>query len=135
MEICLIFIFLGVAKGISNQSNPTATVTTTTPQWHQQQQTHQRLNDSLQQQEQVQQKLPSFDAVFGAEFSRLHESHLTRTSVIFGLTKVANESNVNDKCESQLRQVQHGILRKQPWAMKGKCGEGGCTSRELSIVI
>ncbi|KAH8365985.1 hypothetical protein KR093_007917, partial [Drosophila rubida] len=47
-----------------------------------------------------------------------HEPHLTRTSVIFGLTKVVNGSNVNARCESQLRQVQRGILSKQPWAMK-----------------
>ncbi|XP_034483397.1 nose resistant to fluoxetine protein 6 [Drosophila innubila] len=118
MEIWLIFIFLGVAKGIANQSSPTtatATVTTAT-QWQQQHQ--HRLNDSLQHKEQVQQKLASVDALLGAEFSRLHEPHLTRTSVIFGLTKMANESNVNAKCESQLRQVQRGILSKQPWAMK-----------------
>ncbi|KAH8302116.1 hypothetical protein KR044_002885, partial [Drosophila immigrans] len=63
-------------------------------------------------------QLSSVDALLGAEFSQLHEPHLTRTSVIFGLTKVVNESNVNAKCESQLRQVQRGILSKQPWAMK-----------------
>ncbi|XP_017014310.2 nose resistant to fluoxetine protein 6 [Drosophila takahashii] len=47
-----------------------------------------------------------------------HETHLTRTSVIFGLTKVANESSVSQKCHAQLRQMQRGILGKQPWAMK-----------------
>ncbi|KAL7734231.1 hypothetical protein ACLKA6_011899 [Drosophila palustris] len=114
MEIWLILIFLGVAKGIANQSNPTTTTTTT--QWQQQQQQPQyyHSNDSLQQKQQ----LPAVDALIGAEFSQLHEPHLTRTSVIFGLTKVANESNVNARCESQLRQVQRGILSKQPWAMK-----------------
>lgn len=119
MEIWLIFIFLGVAKGIANQSNPTTATTTATTQWQQQQQQQPQYyhsNDSLQQKQQ----LPSVDALIGAEFSQLHEPHLTRTSVVFGLTKVANESNVNARCASQLRQVQRGILSKQPWAMKGE---------------
>jgi len=124
MKIWLIFIFLGVAKGNTNQSNPTTTTTATQWQQQQQQQQYHRLNDSLQQEQQVQQQqqqqLSSVDALLGTEFSKLHEPHLTRTSVIFGLTKVANESNVNAKCESQLRQVQRGILSKQPWAMKGE---------------
>ncbi|XP_034111657.1 nose resistant to fluoxetine protein 6 [Drosophila albomicans] len=120
MEIWLLFIFLGVTKGIANQS----TTTTTTAQWQQQQsQQNFRLNDSLEQQQQQKEEqqeleLSSVDALLDAEFSQLHEPHLTRTSVIFGLTKVVNESNVNPKCESQLRQVQRGILSKQPWAMK-----------------
>lgn len=123
MKFWLVFVFLGVAKGNTNQSNPTTTTTTTATQWQQQQQQqkqYNRLNDSLQQEQQVQpqQQLSSVDALVGTEFSKLHEPHLTRTSVIFGLTKVANESNVNAKCESELRQVQRGILSKQPWAMK-----------------
>ncbi|KAH8401428.1 hypothetical protein KR009_005366 [Drosophila setifemur] len=47
-----------------------------------------------------------------------HEPHLIRSSVIFGLTKVANESNVSPSCHAHLQQVQRGILSKQPWAMK-----------------
>ncbi|KAH8300672.1 hypothetical protein KR018_006211 [Drosophila ironensis] len=47
-----------------------------------------------------------------------HEPHLIRSSVIFGLTKVANGSNVNPSCHTHLQQVQRGILGKQPWAMK-----------------
>ncbi|XP_017077650.1 nose resistant to fluoxetine protein 6 [Drosophila eugracilis] len=47
-----------------------------------------------------------------------HEPHLIRSSVIFGLTKVANESNVNPRCHAHLKQVQRGILSKQAWAIK-----------------
>ncbi|KAI8040087.1 hypothetical protein M5D96_007515 [Drosophila gunungcola] len=47
-----------------------------------------------------------------------HEPHLIRSSVIFGLTKVANESNVSPTCHAHLKQVQRGILSKQPWAIK-----------------
>ncbi|XP_017124372.1 nose resistant to fluoxetine protein 6 [Drosophila elegans] len=47
-----------------------------------------------------------------------HEPHLIRSSVIFGLTKVANESNVSPSCHAHLKQVQRGILSKQPWAIK-----------------
>ncbi|KAH8319680.1 hypothetical protein KR074_003519 [Drosophila pseudoananassae] len=59
----------------------------------------------------------------GSEESRAiihshHEPHLIRSSVIFGLTKVANSSNVSPSCYNHLQQVQRGILNKQPWAMK-----------------
>ncbi|XP_016972375.1 nose resistant to fluoxetine protein 6 [Drosophila rhopaloa] len=47
-----------------------------------------------------------------------NEPHLIRSSVIFGLTKAANESNVSPSCHNHLKQVQRGILSKQPWAMK-----------------
>ncbi|KAL7737376.1 hypothetical protein ACLKA6_012986 [Drosophila palustris] len=49
-----------------------------------------------------------------------HGAHLTltRSSVIYGLTEVANTSNVNAVCNAQLKHVQRGILNKQPWAMK-----------------
>lgn len=49
-----------------------------------------------------------------------HEPHLIRSSVIFGLTKMANSSQVSRSCYSHLQQVQRGILSKQPWAMKGE---------------
>ncbi|XP_037717155.1 nose resistant to fluoxetine protein 6 [Drosophila subpulchrella] len=54
----------------------------------------------------------------GSVFQPQHEPHLIRSSVIFGLTKVANESNVNPSCHNHLKQVQRGILSKQPWAIK-----------------
>lgn len=47
-----------------------------------------------------------------------HRAHLARSSVIYGLTEVANTSNVNAVCHAQLKHVQRGILTKQPWAMK-----------------
>lgn len=46
--------------------------------------------------------------------------YLRRTSVIFGVASMANGSNVNVACSRQMRQIQHGILRKEPWAMKGE---------------
>lgn len=88
---------MGVAKGATNQSN-------TASQLHWQQQ---------------QQQL-KFSIDFQSIVDDLHEPHLTRTSVIFGLTKVVNGSQVNAQCEAHLRQVQRGILSKQPWAMKGE---------------
>lgn len=62
------------------------------------------------------------------EFAALEEilmqssyaKHLERSSVIFGLTLIANESVVSDVCQKHLKRVQRGILQKQPWAMKGK---------------
>ncbi|SPP75783.1 nose resistant to fluoxetine protein 6 [Drosophila guanche] len=53
-----------------------------------------------------------------SQLDRHHEAHLIRSSVIFGLTKAANESNVNGACHTQMQQVQRGILSRQPWAMK-----------------
>ncbi|EDW85677.1 uncharacterized protein Dwil_GK23026 [Drosophila willistoni] len=45
-------------------------------------------------------------------------SLLARSSVIFGLTKVVNESRVSGMCYAQLQQIQRAILNKQAWAMK-----------------
>ncbi|EDW34984.1 GL20075 [Drosophila persimilis] len=53
-----------------------------------------------------------------SQLDRDHETHLIRSSIIFGLAKAANESNVNGVCHTQLQQVQRGILSQQPWAMK-----------------
>ncbi|XP_030387186.1 nose resistant to fluoxetine protein 6 [Scaptodrosophila lebanonensis] len=50
--------------------------------------------------------------------SSTNEAYLIRSSVLFGLTKVANQSNVNDLCHVQLKHIQRSILDKQPWAMK-----------------
>lgn len=66
------------------------------------------------------QELTERDSQLEDNFADHLEPHLTRTSVIFGLTKVVNgSSNVNAVCQAQLRHVQRGILSKQPWAMKG----------------
>lgn len=46
--------------------------------------------------------------------------YLRRTSLIFGLASMANGSNVNTVCSRQMRHIQQGILRKEPWAMKGE---------------
>lgn len=48
-----------------------------------------------------------------------HKAQLAHSSIIYGLAEVANASNVNAICYAQLKQVQRGILNKQPWAMKG----------------
>ncbi|XP_030558156.1 nose resistant to fluoxetine protein 6 [Drosophila novamexicana] len=47
-----------------------------------------------------------------------HKAQLAHSSIIYGLAEVANASNVNAICYAQLKQVQRGILNKQPWAMK-----------------
>ncbi|XP_067634108.1 nose resistant to fluoxetine protein 6-like [Eurosta solidaginis] len=44
--------------------------------------------------------------------------YLRRSSIIFGLASMANGSNVNAACSRQMKQIQYGILRKEPWAMK-----------------
>ncbi|XP_036330636.1 nose resistant to fluoxetine protein 6-like [Rhagoletis pomonella] len=44
--------------------------------------------------------------------------YLRRVSMIFGLASMANGSNVNEACSRHMRHIQHGILRKEPWAMK-----------------
>lgn len=48
-----------------------------------------------------------------------HEALLAQSSIIYGLTEVANASNVNPICHAQLKHVQRSILNKQPWALKG----------------
>ncbi|EDV95605.1 GH15688 [Drosophila grimshawi] len=101
-SLCLLAL-LGVAKGATNQSSSTTTQTTAT-------------SNTWQQQQQPVEYYKHLNAA--ANLGDFHEPHLTRSSVIFGLTKVVNENNVNLLCESHLRQVQHGILSKQPWAMK-----------------
>uniref|UniRef100_A0A6P4ECQ7 Nose resistant to fluoxetine protein 6-like n=1 Tax=Drosophila rhopaloa TaxID=1041015 RepID=A0A6P4ECQ7_DRORH len=112
--LMLLGLWLGsvLAKGASNQS--------TSQTWqHQQQQQQQRYQSQLNESQSQPEELEILETT-SAVVSSPHETHLTRTSVIFGLTKVANESSVSQKCHAQLRQVQRGILGKQPWAMKGK---------------
>ncbi|KAH8343231.1 hypothetical protein KR059_007193 [Drosophila kikkawai] len=106
--LMLLGLWLGsvLAKGANNQTNNAQT-------WQQQPHYQSHSNES--------QLLPEEPALMELSppiVSSPHETHLTRTSVIFGLTKVANESSVSHKCHAQLRQVQRGILAKQPWAMK-----------------
>lgn len=50
--------------------------------------------------------------------TKSYETHLERSSVIYGLTKVANETLVNSECYRQLKHIRRGILRKEPWALK-----------------
>ncbi|KAH8286867.1 hypothetical protein KR018_003134 [Drosophila ironensis] len=95
-----------LAKGASNQS---------TPQTWQRYQNPLNISQSLSDEEAASETSATDPS---AIVISPHETHLTRTSVIFGLTKVANESSVSQKCHAQLRQVQRGILGKQPWAMK-----------------
>lgn len=102
----LLALLLCAAKGASNQST----------QW-QQQQPQSYGNHTLHEELELTER----DSHREVNFVDDHlEPHLTRTSVIFGLTKVVNgSSNVNAVCQAQLRHVQRGILSKQPWAMKG----------------
>lgn len=48
-----------------------------------------------------------------------YETHLVKSSIIYGLAKTVNASGVNQECYRHLRSIQRGILRKEPWAMKG----------------
>ncbi|XP_030372650.1 nose resistant to fluoxetine protein 6 [Scaptodrosophila lebanonensis] len=104
-------LLLGTAKGAVNESIALR------PQQHYKHPVNGTLNHSpsaLQFEEQNLLASPST----ATKIDSPHDTHLARTSVIFGLTKVANESNVNALCLAQLRHVQRGILGKQPWAMK-----------------
>ncbi|XP_034659704.1 nose resistant to fluoxetine protein 6 [Drosophila subobscura] len=106
-----LWLCVGTAKG--DNSNQSSTQST---HWQQQQQQRyqSQLNESLRGDLPEEQPQQATSIV-----SSPHEMHLTRTSVIFGLTKVpANDSQVSAQCQGQLRQVQRGILTKQPWAMK-----------------
>nr|XP_036670767.1 nose resistant to fluoxetine protein 6 [Drosophila suzukii]XP_036670768.1 nose resistant to fluoxetine protein 6 [Drosophila suzukii]XP_036670769.1 nose resistant to fluoxetine protein 6 [Drosophila suzukii]XP_036670770.1 nose resistant to fluoxetine protein 6 [Drosophila suzukii] len=109
--LMLLGLWLGsvLAKGAGNQTTPT---TTTSRTWQRYQ--SQSLNESQSMAEELEILETTSDTLSHSP----HETHLTRTSVIFGLTKVANESSVSQKCHAQLRQMQRGILGKQPWAMK-----------------
>ncbi|XP_017865390.1 PREDICTED: nose resistant to fluoxetine protein 6 isoform X1 [Drosophila arizonae] len=60
----------------------------------------------------------------GAKTDR-HEALLAQSSIIYGLTEVANASNVNPICHAQLKHVQRSILNKQPWALKVLDASGG----------
>ncbi|XP_013103772.1 nose resistant to fluoxetine protein 6 [Stomoxys calcitrans] len=58
------------------------------------------------------------DAVNYNLIAPTYEYHLEKSSIIYGLVKVANGSNVNPSCHRHLGSVRRGILRKEPWAMK-----------------
>uniref|UniRef100_A0A1A9USB3 Nose resistant-to-fluoxetine protein N-terminal domain-containing protein n=1 Tax=Glossina austeni TaxID=7395 RepID=A0A1A9USB3_GLOAU len=48
----------------------------------------------------------------------VNEFHLERSSIVFGLIKVANASNVNSRCHFHLKNIERGVLRKDSWAIK-----------------
>lgn len=54
------------------------------------------------------------------EYQTDNINHLERSSVIFGLLKLAKKENFNHKCFSDLQQIYNGIQHKDVWAMKGK---------------
>ncbi|XP_065368747.1 nose resistant to fluoxetine protein 6-like [Calliphora vicina] len=53
-----------------------------------------------------------------------YETHLVKSSIIYGLAKTVNASSVNQECYRHLRNIQKGILRKEPWAMKALDASG-----------
>uniref|UniRef100_A0A1A9WE38 Nose resistant-to-fluoxetine protein N-terminal domain-containing protein n=1 Tax=Glossina brevipalpis TaxID=37001 RepID=A0A1A9WE38_9MUSC len=57
------------------------------------------------------------------EFSTT-ESFMERSSIIFGLTKIVDEHNVNTNCYRHLKDIRNGILQKEIWAIKvlDSCG-------------
>lgn len=64
-----------------------------------------------------------------------HGAFLARSSVIYGLAELANSSNVNALCHAQLKQVQRGILSRQPWAMKGRWSRGIYAADSSSLYL
>ncbi|XP_075168239.1 nose resistant to fluoxetine protein 6-like [Haematobia irritans] len=61
---------------------------------------------------------PEEDAVNYNLIAPTYEDHLEKSSIIYGLVKVANGSNVNPSCHRHMSNIRRGILRKEPWAMK-----------------
>lgn len=54
------------------------------------------------------------------EYQRDNNNYLERSSVIFGLVKLANKQNFSEKCFNDMQQIYNGIQRKEIWAMKGE---------------
>lgn len=49
------------------------------------------------------------------EFDRFKSS-----SILYGVLRLASEQYQSDQCHRDLKQIYHGIHRKEIWAMKGK---------------
>ncbi|XP_061401258.1 uncharacterized protein LOC133337009 [Musca vetustissima] len=71
-----------------------------------------------------QQTAPGEDVIDYNVVAPRFEDHLERSSIIYGLVKVANESNVNPSCHRHLKSIRRGILRKEPWAIKALDASG-----------
>lgn len=49
-----------------------------------------------------------------------HAERLKHSSVIYGLSLAAEESQLNQQCYNEIMQIYHGINRKEIWAMKSE---------------
>lgn len=57
------------------------------------------------------------------EPSSIYSSYVERlkhTSILYGLVKLAEENELNQKCYNEIMQINDGINRKEIWAMKSK---------------
>ncbi|XP_055838258.1 nose resistant to fluoxetine protein 6-like [Episyrphus balteatus] len=53
------------------------------------------------------------------------DQYFGKSSIIYGLSQIANEAIVNEKCFKDLKTIENGILRRDPWAMKVLDSSGG----------
>lgn len=49
-----------------------------------------------------------------------HTERLKHSSLLYGLTVVAEENQLNQRCYNEIMQIYHGINRKEIWAMKSE---------------
>lgn len=49
-----------------------------------------------------------------------NEDYLRQSSIIFGLTQIANEDYLSPACFRNLKELGKAVLRKDVWAMKGR---------------
>ncbi|XP_055920543.1 nose resistant to fluoxetine protein 6-like [Eupeodes corollae] len=57
--------------------------------------------------------------------SKVWDQYLGQSSIIFGLSKVANEVLINEQCFRDFKIIEKSILRRDPWAMKVLDSSGG----------
>jgi hypothetical protein len=49
-----------------------------------------------------------------------YAERLKHTSILYGLVRLAQENELNQKCYNEIMQINDGIKRKEIWAMKSK---------------
>ncbi|KAM7343794.1 nose resistant to fluoxetine protein 6-like [Cochliomyia hominivorax] len=85
------------------------------------------INDTLSQNQEIIVETLEEEEEDGVDYNLIapsYETHLVKSSIIYGLAKTVNASNVNRECYRHLRNIQKGILRKEPWAMKALDASG-----------
>ena len=73
--------------------------------------------------EEVNDTLSDFDEkksiLFGNRQLNLNRDLMKHSSIIYGLTLIANTDDLSIKCYEELQKINNGINKKEIWAMKG----------------